>query len=160
MSSREIAELTGKRHDNVKTDIEKMLLELELNVPEFSGTYIATNGNISIEFNLPKRESLILVSGYSIVLRAKIIDRWQELESQQQSKIPQTYAEALQLAADQAKQIEILALDNKETKQERNAAINTINKLGDVLHYQARVLEARDEDRAEIRKQYERRSRR
>ncbi len=62
MSSREIAELTGKRHDNVKADIEKMFVELKLNAPDFSGTYIATNGNTSNEFNLPKRECLILVS--------------------------------------------------------------------------------------------------
>ena len=30
MSSLEIAELTGKRHDNVMADIEKMLKDLEI----------------------------------------------------------------------------------------------------------------------------------
>ncbi|MBY8212488.1 Rha family transcriptional regulator [Vibrio fluvialis] len=39
MSSREIAELTGKRHDNVKADVTKMLDELNLDVLNFQGIY-------------------------------------------------------------------------------------------------------------------------
>ena len=39
MSSREIAELTGKRHDNVMVDIRKMLDELGNLAPQFSGVY-------------------------------------------------------------------------------------------------------------------------
>lgn len=88
MSSREIAELTGKRHDNVKSDIEKLLKDLNLNAPEFSGTYIATNGNKALEYSLPKRECLILISGYSVTLRAKIVDRWQELENKNKISLP------------------------------------------------------------------------
>jgi phage regulator Rha-like protein len=34
MSSREIAELTGKRHDNVRVDIQKMADELSLKIQE------------------------------------------------------------------------------------------------------------------------------
>lgn len=83
MSSLEIAELTGKRHDNVMADIVKMFEDLEIHAPDFAGTYKTARGNEYQCFNLPKRESLILVSGYSAVLRARIIDRWQELESQQ-----------------------------------------------------------------------------
>lgn len=82
MSSREIAELTGKRHDHVMTDINKMLSDLNLHAPEFSGTYQTERGNTYQCFNLPKRETLILVSGYSVAMRAKIIDRWQELEAE------------------------------------------------------------------------------
>lgn len=84
MSSREIAELCGKRHDHVMTDIRKMLSDLNLNAPDFSGTYKTDKGNTYECFNLPKRETLILVSGYDIATRAKIIDRWQELENQVQ----------------------------------------------------------------------------
>ncbi|WP_208435737.1 Rha family transcriptional regulator [Bartonella phoceensis] len=85
MSSREIAELCGKRHDHVMRDIKKMLEEL--NAPkfggvDFSGYYLDGKGESRPCYNLPKRECLILVSGYSTALRAKIIDRWQELEKQ------------------------------------------------------------------------------
>lgn len=80
MTSREIAELTGKRHDNVMRDIEKMLDELGLDHLSFEGVYLAGNGEQRPLFSLPRRECLILVSGYSVEMRAKIIDRWQELE--------------------------------------------------------------------------------
>ena len=82
MSSREIAELCGKRHDNVMTDIRNMLELLKIQSPEFLGDYKDDKGRTYPCFNLPKRESLILVSGYDVVTRAKIIDRWQELEAQ------------------------------------------------------------------------------
>jgi hypothetical protein len=86
MSSREIADLCDKRHDHVMTDIRKMLDELGLHAPEFSGRYRTDRGNEYECFNLPKRETLILVSGYRIDLRAKIIDRWQELEEGHSAK--------------------------------------------------------------------------
>ena len=89
MSSREIAELTGKRHDHVMRDIRAMLAELhgENGVPNFGGTQINhQNGQSYPIFNLPKRETLILVSGYNVGMRAKIIDRWQELEAQPTKK--------------------------------------------------------------------------
>lgn len=82
MSSREIAKLCEKRHDHVMRDIGNMLSELNIDAPQFRGTYKTSQGNEYECFNLPKRETLILVSGYRLELRAKIIDRWQELEQQ------------------------------------------------------------------------------
>ena len=79
MTSLEIAELTGKDHKNVIADIRKMLQELENLTADFSAVRKVRGKEYQI-FNLPKRETLILVSGYSIELRAKIIDRWQQLE--------------------------------------------------------------------------------
>ena len=81
MSSREIAELTGKRHDHVMRDIRSMLEELEVTDLSFQASYKDSTGRSLPCFRLPKRECLILVSGYSVTLRARIIDRWQELES-------------------------------------------------------------------------------
>ena len=88
MTSLEIAELTDKRHDNIMEDIRKMLNDLGKAAPEFSGTaeYTVNNAIRTREiFNLPKRECLILVSGYSVQLRAKIIDRWQGFEGYSRS---------------------------------------------------------------------------
>ncbi|PIT68573.1 phage regulatory protein/antirepressor Ant [Bartonella tribocorum] len=89
MSSREIAELCGKQHTHIMRDIRKMLGELysestesKFGLSEFTGLYKDSTGRTLPCYNLPKRECLILVSGYSTALRAKIIDRWQELERQ------------------------------------------------------------------------------
>jgi Rha family phage regulatory protein len=84
MSSREIAELCEKRHDHVMRDIRDMLAQLhgEGGLPKFGASYINAQNKPQPCFNLPKRETLILVSGYNLAMRAKIIDRWQELESQ------------------------------------------------------------------------------
>jgi Rha family phage regulatory protein len=109
MTSREIAELTGKRHDNVMADIRKMLLELhgEGGILKFQDTHRnEQNGQSYPIFCLPKRETLILVSGYSIPMRARIVDRWQELESKQGPQIPQTYAAALLEAGRLALEVE------------------------------------------------------
>lgn len=80
MSSREIAELTGKEHKNVLADIRKMLSEIQS--AEKSADYKDSKGRTYQMLLLDKEETLILISGYSIKMRAAIIRRWQELESQ------------------------------------------------------------------------------
>ncbi len=91
MSSLEIAERTGKRHADVMRDIRVMLEALGTfgaNERSFASVYTDAKGEERPCFNLPKRESLILVSRYSVPLRAAIVDRWQELEAQQASPLP------------------------------------------------------------------------
>jgi phage regulator Rha-like protein len=80
MSSIELAELMGKRHDHVLRDVDRMLDGLGIARPKFGGGYLAQDGAARRCYNLPRRETLILVSGYSVDLRARIIDRWDELE--------------------------------------------------------------------------------
>ena len=77
MTSREIADLTGKRHDHVMRDIRAMLIELhgENGLPNFGASYINEQNKEQPCFSLPKRESLILVSGYNVQMRATIIDQ-------------------------------------------------------------------------------------
>lgn len=85
MSTRDIAELTGKEHKNVMADTRAMLEQLGLTSAEFSANLPDAYGRPQPVFNLPKRETLILVSGYSLPLRTKIINRWQELETKAQA---------------------------------------------------------------------------
>lgn len=125
MSSIEIAELTGKRHDHLMTDIRKMLAELGKNAPEFSGTYKSERGNTYLCFNLPKDLTLTLVSGYSVALRHRIVTRWMELEEQQQPQapafaIPKTFAEALRLSADLQEANERLAQEKALVERQRD----------------------------------------
>lgn len=118
MSSREIADVTGKDHSNVKRDIASTILQL--NYPdrrlkdcpvfdhsELKGHNVTVGnyehaGNTYAEFFLDYEMTMLLVSGYSVALRHSIIKRWQELESQQAPKLPEspklpaTYLEALE----------------------------------------------------------------
>lgn len=109
MSSLEVAELTGKAHFNVMRDI-RSLLEQKVNQINFEAVeYTDKKGEKRPCYNLTKKGCLILASGYDAKLREKIIDRWEELEEAKQTggfQIPQSYSEALMLAAKQAEQIE------------------------------------------------------
>lgn len=110
MSSLEISELTGKRHDHVMRDIHNMLNALEIDAPKFGETYLDNSNRLQKCFKLPKRECLILGSGYDVKLRTKIIDRWIELETNQ-FRLPQTYSEALRELANSNEQKEKALLE-------------------------------------------------
>jgi phage regulator Rha-like protein len=120
MSSREIAELTGKEHKNVLADARKMLGELGLAAADFSATAQVPGPNNSIRtvevFNLPKDLTITLVSGYNVQMRYAITKRWMELEAQQAPRLPTTFAEALRLAAELEEQKETLRLENEALK--------------------------------------------
>jgi anti-repressor protein len=91
MSSREIAELTNKEHRNVKRDIKNMLEQLNISVLSFEQTYKDIQNKQQVEYLLPKKYIECLLTGYSIPLRMKVIDRMHELEeivNQQPLKLP------------------------------------------------------------------------
>lgn len=101
MSSLEIAQITGKNHSHVIRDIKVMFEGLEIDASKFGRTYVDSQNRNQNEYLLPKRECLILASGYSVVLRSKIIDRWIELETKPKPfELPQTFSEALRMLAD------------------------------------------------------------
>lgn len=81
MTSREIAELTGKEHAHVMRDIRAMLSELELPELGYLQNWIhPQNGQTYQEFALNRELTDTLLTGYSASARLKVIRRWHELE--------------------------------------------------------------------------------
>lgn len=114
MTSQQIAELVGKRHDNVKRTIDMIAASGVIAQPQIEDGIKSANGVVAKVYVFAgeqgKRDSIIIVAQLSPEFTAKLVDRWAELERKsKQLQIPQTYAEALQLAANQAKQLEIAA---------------------------------------------------
>ncbi|MBS9442244.1 DNA-binding protein [Photorhabdus heterorhabditis] len=96
MGSREISELTDKRHDNVIRDIREVLKAVYS--VEFDSSFLRNHRNQQVMFTagitvavdergfiseifLDRRNTEILITGYDVRRRAAIIDRWFALES-------------------------------------------------------------------------------
>lgn len=88
MTSREIAELTKKPHDNV-LKLVRSLIDGGIVKNTTPHEYIhPQNKQTYIEFFADKRDSLVIVSRLSPEFTAAVVDRWQELESQSAFKLP------------------------------------------------------------------------
>ena len=108
MSSRDISSLVEVPHDSMLKTI-RGLADKGVVSPNETRYQNEQNKQFYPEFHLTKRDALVIASGYNVNLRARIIDRWQELEGKIQSPshiLPQTFAEALLLAANQAAELE------------------------------------------------------
>ncbi|AVV37809.1 phage antirepressor KilAC domain-containing protein [Pantoea vagans] len=114
MTSREIAELTGKEHKNVTVDIRRMLDDLGEDALKFQRIYLDTMNRQRTEYHLDREHTECLITGYSAILRMKVIKRLHELEESQPVKIPRTFAEALRLAAEMEEEKDRLQLQLTE----------------------------------------------
>lgn len=115
MTSREMADLTDKRHDSVKRTIETLAENGTISQPQIVDGPKAANGVIEKHYLIGERDSYIIVAQLSPEFTARIVDRWQELEAKQKEQtpvfqVPTTLSGALRLAAEQAEQIETQAL--------------------------------------------------
>ncbi|MFS2159206.1 phage antirepressor KilAC domain-containing protein [Pseudomonas sp. Pseusp122] len=106
MSSREIAELTGKQHKDVIRDVRVMLKALQDDGADLRHhTDVKDGRGYTAEFLLSRDLTETLITGYSIPLRHRVVCRLRELEEHAAAPfIPTTLPEALRLAADQAEQ--------------------------------------------------------
>lgn len=96
MSSREIADLVGSRHDKVKQSIERLAARIDnsgkpvIDLPPL-GEYLDSLGRPATEYLVNKRDSFVVVAQLSPEFTAALVDRWQELE--RQAGRPMTQAE-------------------------------------------------------------------
>lgn len=106
MSSREIAQITESRHSDVCVSIDRLMAKGIIGGYQAMPYTHPQNGQIYHEYHINKRDTYVIVAQLSPAFTARLVDRWQELESQQAVRLPQTFAEALRLAAEQAEIIE------------------------------------------------------
>lgn len=115
MSSKTIAQRTGKQHNHVLRDIRNMIESLSkegVSINGFSDYQVVTSqlNNLTQEILLNERLCLCLATGYSTQLRMMLIDDWASLKSQVVTKkkfqVPDNLADALQLAANQQREIQ------------------------------------------------------
>lgn len=132
MSSQEMADLTGVRHDNVMRTIEGLLEKGLLRFTQIEEIEQINNLGYKRKvkcYKSDKRDSLVIVARLSPDFTAKVVDRWQELEEGLQSgknniqlAIPQSLPEALRLAA-------TLAEEKDQLLHERDEAIRTKSQI-------------------------------
>lgn len=123
MTSKEVAEITGKEHKHVMRDI-RVLLEQGVHESNFGLTFIIRTLPNNAQrkdpcYNITKKGCLILASGYNALLREKIIDRWEELETKERQTVPalpHTYLEALKALVLSEEQKQVLVLENESMK--------------------------------------------
>jgi phage antirepressor YoqD-like protein len=81
MTSREMADLTEKRHDNVKRTIDTLVEKGVISQPQIEDGEKSSNGTVEKLYKIGKRDSYIIVAQLSPEFTARLVDRWQELEA-------------------------------------------------------------------------------
>lgn len=112
MTSRELAELTGKQHSHVMRDIRNEIDSLGNEGQSIFGesSYVNSQNKQQPCYTFGKKGAMQLALKYDAVTRFKVINKLEELEKR--NKMP-THIEALRLYADQLEENQKLLEQNK-----------------------------------------------
>lgn len=133
MSSEELSELLNLRHDNVRQSANALKSHGVITFTEMS---VKGNGRPKIVMLFDRRNSIVMAAKLNDKFMGAVVDRWLDLEEKEKPpQIPTNFAEALQLAADQAKQLELAApkvafVDNLVDKKNLMNATQVAQKHG------------------------------
>lgn len=132
MSSREIAEMTRKRHADLMRDIRNMECAWEkINGCKFALVeYTDAKGEKRPEYQLTKKECLYIATKFNDETRARLINRWEELERQTQMIDFSNPNVVLQLAQNWA-----------DEQKKRIEAENTVKKLQPKAEFLDKILD-------------------
>ena len=125
MSSRDIAELTGKEHKNVCRVIRDLISDRILDA-QLEPLKFEYRGQWFDYYELSKRDSFVVVARLSPEFTAHIVDRWQELEQKLNPvfNLPQDLSSALRALADTYEQLQ-------QAQFEREIAVKTKAHISD-----------------------------
>lgn len=136
-NAREKARKEGK-YKGISSNVVDSLIDIfnkECSLQGYTITqesYIDSKGESRSMYVLNKKASLLLASSYNHLLRMKIIDRWEQLEKERlanQPQVPQSFAQALLLAAQQQAKIE----EQQKMLEVKNEQVSTLtNKVAEM----------------------------
>lgn len=148
MTSLEIAEVTGRNHKDVMRSIREMEdAWVKVNGRKFALVeYKDAKGEMRPCYSLSKTECLYIATKFNDEARAKLILRWEDLETKEVSiiKIPKTFAEALRLAADQAEKLEAQEKMLKASSKEIVELSGTIATMQPKVTYVDKILASKE----------------
>lgn len=81
MTSREMSEVTEKRHDSVKRTIDTLAANGVISQPQIVDGIKSANGITEIVYSINERDSYIVVAQLSPEFTARLVDRWRALEA-------------------------------------------------------------------------------
>lgn len=146
MTSLEIAEITGKLHKDVMRAIRNMETAWEkVNGRKFTLVeYTDQKGEKRPCYQLTKTECLYIATKFNDEARAKLVLRWEELEKKEQYQVPQSFSEALMLAAKQQEKIEQqqIALESKNEEIVQLSA--TVTEMQPKVSYVDTILSSKE----------------
>lgn len=104
---KEITDLIGVEHNKAMKKVEELALEEGFGTLAKTATVYNSKGQTIETYQFTKKQAIAVGARLNNTMLMKVINRLEELETQKpQFQIPQTYSEALMLAAKQAEQIE------------------------------------------------------
>lgn len=152
MTSLDIAEVTGMRHADVMRSIRNMEDAWQkVSQRSFAlSSYKQAQPNGGYKnvpcYVLNKTECLYIATKFNDEARAKLVLRWEELEAKErnQYQVPQSFAEALMLAAKQQERIEQQAKQLEKNSKEIIALNGAVAEMKPKVTYVDMILSSKE----------------